>query len=128
MVLFHSPKDTSHKSKINYVGSKNVLKVIDRQASKEFRNFDKVEVWMKRKVELKWTYEKFFLDLHFRERPQKLNQTLNILRDDNKICVQIRHLVYQVRSKPKTEIENFNYSETTYYTISAAVCSRNLPH
>ena len=48
-VLFHSPKHTSHKSKINYVGSKNVLKVIDRQASKEFRNFDKVDCMNKKK-------------------------------------------------------------------------------
>ena len=53
-----------------------------------------------KKSRLEVNIKNFFLYLHFPERPQKLNQTPNILRDDNKICVQIRHLVYQVRSKP----------------------------
>ena len=57
-----------------------------------------------KKSRLEVNIKNFFLDLHFPERPQKLNQTPNILRDDNKICVQIRHLVYQVRSKPKTDL------------------------
>ena len=61
-----------------------------------------------KKSRLEVNIKNFFLDLHFPERPQKLNQTPNILRDDNKICVQNRskegHLIYQVRSKPKTDL------------------------
>ena len=39
----------------------------------------------KKKCRLEANKKIFFLDLHFPERPQKLNQTPNILRDDNKI-------------------------------------------
>ena len=38
-----------------------------------------------KKSRLEVNIKNFFLDLHFPERPQKLNQTPNILRDDNKI-------------------------------------------